>query len=359
MSRILDRIILLIYCLGAVLLQEADTAFLAAFLSAVIYSFLGYYFRQRSLHIILAAFYISFAIFFPTFLLFFPVILYGFAEDKLFLSLILVVEFCLFHFHHAPWRLLPFLILGSAITLWLDHQTSLYEMLDAEFKKMRDDSVERNLLLKQKNQSLLEKQNYEIYNAVLKERNRIAREIHDNTGHMLSRSILLTGAAKAINKEEGLTPLLSQLEETLNTAMTDIRKSVHDLHDESVNLKETLDNLIESFSFCPAVMEYDMGFQIPQAVRYGFIAIIREALNNVIKHSNADRVHILVREHPALYQLIIEDNGTDIKTTKLTDGTGMGLTNIKDRVDSLDGNLQIQIENGFRIFITIPKKEAL
>ena len=72
---------------------------------------------------------------------------------------------------------------------------------------------------------------------------------------MLSRSILLTGAAKAINKEEGLTPLLSQLEETLNTAMTDIRKSVHDLHDESVNLKETLDNLIESFSFCPAVME--------------------------------------------------------------------------------------------------------
>ena len=151
-------------------------------------------------------------------------------------------------------------------------------MLDAEFKKMRDDSVERNLLLKQKNQSLLEKQNYEIYNAVLKERNRIAREIHDNTGHMLSRSILLTGAAKAINKEEGLTPLLSQLEETLNTAMTDIRKSVHDLHDESVNLKETLDNLIESFSFCPAVMEYDMGFQIPQAVRYGFIAIIREDL---------------------------------------------------------------------------------
>ena len=141
--------------------------------------------------------------------------------------------------------------------------------------------------------------------------------------------------------------------------MTDIRKSVHDLHDESVNLKETLDNLIESFSFCPAVMEYDMGFQIPQAVRYGFIAIIREALNNVIKHSNADRVHILVREHPALYQLIIEDNGTDIKTSKLTDGTGMGLTNIKDRVDSLDGNLQIQIENGFRIFITIPKKEAL
>ena len=102
-----------------------------------------------------------------------------------------------------------------------------------------------------------------------------------------------------------------------------------------------------------------MGFQIPQAVRYGFIAIIREALNNVIKHSNADRVHILVREHPALYQLIIEDNGTDIKTSKLTDGTGMGLTNIKDRVDSLDGNLQIQIENGFRIFITIPKKEAL
>ena len=64
--------------------------------------------------------------------------------------------------------------------------------------KLRDDSTEKNLLLEEKNHMLVEKQNYEIYTATLKERNRIAREIHDNVGHLLSRSILITGAAKAV-----------------------------------------------------------------------------------------------------------------------------------------------------------------
>ena len=45
-------------------------------------------------------------------------------------------------------------------------------------------------MLTQKNKDLLEKQDYEIHVATLKERNRIAREIHDNVGHMLSRSLL-------------------------------------------------------------------------------------------------------------------------------------------------------------------------
>lgn len=45
-------------------------------------------------------------------------------------------------------------------------------------------------------------QDYEIYLATLKERNRIAREIHDNVGHMLTRSILQLGALSVINKDE-------------------------------------------------------------------------------------------------------------------------------------------------------------
>ena len=64
-----------------------------------------------------------------------------------------------------------------------------------ELKRTRDDSRERDLLLSQKNKALLEKQDYEIYNATLKERNRIAREIHDNVGHVLSKFILMLGAA--------------------------------------------------------------------------------------------------------------------------------------------------------------------
>lgn len=49
------------------------------------------------------------------------------------------------------------------------------------------------MLMEQMNHQLIEKQNAQIYNATLKERNRIAREIHDNVGHMVTRSILQVG----------------------------------------------------------------------------------------------------------------------------------------------------------------------
>ena len=76
-----------------------------------------------------------------------------------------------------------------------------YEELEQEYRKTRDDSKERNLLLQEKNRSLIEKQDYEIYTATLQERNRIAREIHDNVGHLLSRSILIVGAMKIVNED--------------------------------------------------------------------------------------------------------------------------------------------------------------
>ena len=74
--------------------------------------------------------------------------------------------------------------------------------------RLRDTSTELNLVLQEKNKNLMEKQDYEIYLATLRERNRIAREIHDNVGHMLSRSILQMGALITIHKEE---PLHGQL----------------------------------------------------------------------------------------------------------------------------------------------------
>ena len=82
-----------------------------------------------------------------------------------------------------------FAAVGCVIAGLFQYQTRRYDRLDEKFRRTRDDSVEKNLLLREKNQSILEKQDYEIYTATLRERNRIAREIHDNVGHMLSRSI--------------------------------------------------------------------------------------------------------------------------------------------------------------------------
>ena len=200
----------------------------------------------------------------------------------------------------------------------------------------------------------------------MRERNRIAREIHDNVGHVLSRSILMTAACKTINKNDALDPLLGNLEDSLNGAMNSIRSSVHDLHDDAMNLEDAIKGLVKDFTFCPIALTYDMSRQVPREVKYSLISITKEGLSNVMRHSNADSVNILLREHPALYQLCIEDNGTleneipDIQAESDNDKVkhisgGMGLSNIRDRAEALGGTVQITQEKGFRIFVTIPK----
>lgn len=98
------------------------------------------------------------------------------------------------------------LLIVAAILLACRTGRILY--LEQEMIRLRDTSTELNLVLQEKNKNLMEKQDYEIYLATLRERNRIAREIHDNVGHMLSRSILQMGALVTIHKEE---PLHGQL----------------------------------------------------------------------------------------------------------------------------------------------------
>lgn len=305
----------------------------------------------------------------PDLLLFFPLLLYQTLSAGLFP--LAVVEFpfwglLAFRFHKFPEFLCLAGIFGFILAFFLWSHTRQYEILTRNFRQSRDDSEEHALLLSEKNKALLEKQDYEIYAATLRERNRIAREIHDNVGHVLSRSILMTAACKTINKNEALDPLLGNLEESLNGAMNSIRSSVHDLHDDAVNLEDAIKGLVKDFSFCPVTLTYDMSRQVPREVKYSLISITKEGLSNVMRHSNADSVNILLREHPALYQLCIEDNGTlgskipDIQTdadsNKMeTVSGGMGLSNIRDRVKVLGGTVQITQEKGFRIFVTIPK----
>ena len=352
MKRILDQLVLLIFSFTTILLTHIDTAFIISFLTAVIYISANYFVDSRKLHFLSSAFYILLAVFFPVLLYFLPAVLYTCLWYDNYIGLAAVCVTALCRILPLSWPLFLLLALGCGISLLLCFQTDRYEQLEQRFKQTRDDSTERNLLLKEKNHALLENQDYEVYTATLKERNRIAREIHDNVGHMLTRSILMTGAIRTVNKEPALESSLIQLEETLNTAMTNVRESVHDLHDESINLKEALTGLTDTFTFCPIHLDYDMGYDVPRVIKYSFITIVKEALNNIIRHSNATDVHIIVREHPGLYQLVIEDNGT-VKSR----GSGLGLTNMKDRVETLRGTMQLQTEKGFRIFITIPKRE--
>lgn len=369
--------------------QKPDETFICAFLLCVGTCCAGYFSESKKLHLLLCAAFMSAAVAVPEMSAFFPAIFYILIQDHfylpalagglLYLYVIQTMNSDIFRF--SFWGILFFIV-----AFFLQLRTESEEKLRQDFMKLRDDSTEKNILLEEKNHMLVEKQNYEIYTATLKERNRIAREIHDNVGHLLSRSILITGAAKAVSSSEAVSPLLDSLDISLNQAMTSIRTSVHDLHDESVNLRESVEGLISEFQFCPVSLDYDMGLEIPREVKYCFISIVKEALSNMARHSNATSAYVVMREHPALYQLCIEDNGKIPESSCIsqsfsenrtsdsffgnprhpqntgwydfsTQNRGMGLSNIHDRLAPLHGTVQITTDHGFRIFITIPKEQ--
>lgn len=224
--------------------------------------------------------------------------------------------------------------------------------LNEQILMIRDDSKEKQLMIEEKGRMLRENQDAGIHLATLKERNRIAREIHDNVGHLITRSIVQMGAVKTINKDTNLVPLLDGVHDTLNNAMNNIRSSVHDLHDESIDMKSSVMEIFETASGFATELVYDMGSNVPKSIKYSFISIIREAVNNTVKHSNGDSLKVVIREHPGFYQLIINDNGTN-SSVDVTGG--IGLINIRDRVRELGGSIRINCDNGFEIMITIIK----
>jgi signal transduction histidine kinase len=366
MRTMVNKFLLLFYCFGTSLFVETDSAYVASFLVALCLSASLYFFynencrkdgfisylKKPDYNLIITFLYGIFMFPFPELSLFAPLVSF----DAFYIGNYPALFLYLIGSYVAYGSFLPllwvFLLFGMVLSCYLAWQEKTYSKLFSTFKKTRDDSTELNLVLSAKNQAILDNQDYEIYTATLKERNRIAREIHDNVGHMLSRSILMVGALKAVNREETMKTPLDTLDETLNTAMDNIRTSVHDLHDESVNLKETVESLTNEFSFCKAELDYDISYDVPRNIKYCFITILKEGFANISKHSNATHVQIIMREHPAFYQLVISDNGT---VSKNSSDSGIGLLNMKDRVTALKGTLKITEENGFRIFIMIPK----
>ena len=373
-----DSILLLLYSTLTFFYVPADQALVFALLFAVILCCITYLGRvcktescsHNSLPVlkpagniipVLAGSYVIFglcSLWFSDLLLFFPLLLYQTLSAGLFPLAVAALPlwgFLVFQINRFPAVLCLLGIFGFVLSFFLWLYAGKYQALYQDFHQIRDDSEEHTLLLSEKNKALLEKQDYEIYAATLRERNRIAREIHDNVGHVLSRTILLTGAARAINKDQNLDSLLKGLDNSLNSAMDSIRSSVHDLHDDAVNLQETIKGIITDIKIENVEFEYDMSEIIPREIKYCFISIVKEAISNAMKYSSATQIKIIMREHPAIYQLCIEDNGKGCADYD-KNTTGIGLKNMQERVNTLNGNLQINGEKGFRIFVVIPKQ---
>lgn len=264
----------------------------------------------------------------------------------------------LFHLFSLPAATVCLFLLFTIISIVLFYKSEKIENFSRELIVTRDTSTELQMVLEEKNRTLIAKQDTEIHLARLKERNRIAREIHDNVGHLLTRSILQTRALSAVCKEEAFKEPFQQVSDTLNQAMDNIRSSVHDLHDESIDLESGIRQALSCLTDFQVRLDYDVSAYIPKEYKYALIAIAKETANNIVKHSNGDTAFYTLREHPALYQFSIEDNGTLCRHYSQDAAlNGMGLQNIRTRVENLNGHMNIDTEKGFHIFITLPKNK--
>lgn len=302
--------------------------------------------------------------FWPPCLLLMPLVYYDVVYEIYgnFVFLLLIPLFM--NFTEYSVKALASLLLLFVLTTFMKHKSFQYLKMKREYNEQRDTSKELSLLQEERNQSLLENQDYEINVATLNERNRISKEIHDNIGHILSRALLQIGALLMITKDETEKEGLISLKTSLSQGMDSIRLSIHNMYDESIDLFTSIETLTKDFTFCPVNFDYDVRNTPDVKLKYAFIAITKEALSNVMKHSDATKVQISLREHPAMYQLIISDNGhiTEEKRIKLKalDNSqnyfdGMGVQNMLDRVRGFQGIMNLSADNGFKIFISIPK----
>ncbi|MCR4955075.1 MAG: sensor histidine kinase [Lachnospiraceae bacterium] len=227
---------------------------------------------------------------------------------------------------------------------------------EEEIKVNRDNATELLNALKEKNTYLASNQEKEIHIATLSERNRIAREIHDNVGHMLTRSILQLGAIMVVHKQEPVREELEPLKESLDVAMNNIRESVHDLHKESFDVKAAAEKLLAELSDYEVEYRCTISLEADKEIKYAFITILKEAITNIRKHSNATKINVDMLELSDYYQMLVEDNGTGAKNIGHIKG-GIGLSNMEERARNLGGIFTVSGEKGFRIFVSVPKTQ--
>lgn len=197
---------------------------------------------------------------------------------------------------------------------------------------------------------------------VYEERNRIAKDIHDNAGHSMTTVIMQTEAAKLLideNPEEAKNRIISANIQARN-ALEQMRQSVHLLagRERTRSLREEVEEIIaQTIDGTDIKARYDMGEVQTDSDRYRFICnAVKELLANGIRHGGATAFYIELKEVFGEIQLIISDNGSGV-SGEITEG--FGLKGMREKAEALGGKCVYTSEEGegFEAEITIPNKE--
>lgn len=195
--------------------------------------------------------------------------------------------------------------------------------------------------------------------AVFEERNRIAKDIHDNAGHSMTTVIMQTEAAKLLmdkDPEEAKNRIISANIQARN-ALEQMRESVHLLagRGKTLPLREELEAIIaQTIDGTDIKARYDIADVDPGEEKYRFICnSLKECLANGLRHGRATAFYIELKREDGQLSLYISDNGSGL------DGeirAGFGLTGMIDGAEHFGGSCRFTTEKdeGFEVLIKLP-----
>ena len=250
-----------------------------------------------------------------------------------------------------------------ALAALLALRTTEEETTRARLHAMRDDLREKVLALQDVNSRLLRAQDHELRAAALSERTRIAREIHDGVGHVLTRLLLRVKALQVTHRDEpGVVADLATLDSDLDEALDSMRRSVHALSEEGEELATSLNLLGSRCGIAKVDVDCSTQTEPPPAVARCVVAVVREALTNAARHGRAASARVAVTDYPAFWQVTVDNDGiVPPGDEPLGDGdknAGLGLRSMTERVEALGGRVRITPRPRFTVFATIPRDAA-
>jgi signal transduction histidine kinase len=206
--------------------------------------------------------------------------------------------------------------------------------------------------------------------AVVDERARIARDLHDAVAHSMSVIAVQAGAERLALPEEAASTrdVLLSIEETTRQALVEMRRLVEMLREDDEELAlapqpslahlELLANQVREAGL-PVELEIEGEPRaLPPGIDLSAYRIVQEALTNALKHAGPACARVTVRYAPTQIELEVSDDGAGSATR--AGGGGHGLVGMRERVAVFGGELEAspRVGGGFCLRATLPLRQA-
>ena len=197
----------------------------------------------------------------------------------------------------------------------------------------------------------------------MRERNRLAREIHDTLGHTLTGIIMGADASLALFDvaPEESKKRIQVVAQSARDGLTDVRRSIKALRPDALEhstLAQALEALVENFRLTTsariAYFQEGEELKLDSDEEDALYRVVQEGLTNAVRHGRADRMEVRITRNEDVISVIVRDNGTGCEKPE----EGFGLRHMRERLEMLGGtmsygNLNREAEDGYTGFFIV------